>query len=553
MSRVRRASLGGLFLPILFSMTACQPVERPEAGAPADAELPRVDVDERPNILFIMADDLGYLDVGFFGSEIRTPNLNELASAGLRLTNFHAAPTCAPSRAMLMSGTTNGEAGVTALDDPLRADVATLAERLGAAGYHTYMAGKWNLGVHPENGPAARGFEDSFALMKAGDNHLGHSLFPGSPPTYDGQAAYLENGQPVELPEGWFSSRIYTDKLTEYIDAGLGDGVPWFGYLAFTAPHWPLQAPEDWIDRYAGRYEEGYNVLLEARYREGKRLGILPEALELEGFVSVVEPWESLEEEERRMLSRTMEVYAAMVENMDMHVGRLVDFLDAAGQLDDTVIVFTSDNGAVRETSAFRPRTLPRTDTDNSLENTGREGSFSSIGPGWGEAAMASHRGLKGTLYEGGTRVPTFVHYVDVADKGGIDRTYLTLMDLLPTFLEIAERPVSGTEFQGRRVLPVRGSSFWGLATGAGETVRGPDDAVPWTVPTPDSQAGTALLVRWPWKLYGERSNDVEAELRWSLYHLASDPGERQDLALERPELTSELVSLWQAYGRSSD
>ena len=531
-------------------MTACQQAEVPEAGARADDEPAGVNVDDRPNILFIMADDLGYMDVGFFGSEIRTPNLDELALGGLRLTNFHAAPSCAPTRAMLMSGTTNGEAGVTALDDPLRADVATLSERLAAAGYHTYMAGKWNLGVTPEDGPAARGFEKSYALMKAADNHLGHNLFPGSPPTHEGQAAYLEHGQPVELPQGWFSSRIYTDKLTEYIDATLGDGVPWFGYLAFTAPHWPLQAPEDWIDRYAGRYDEGYNVVLESRYREGKRLGILPDALDLDGYMSTATPWESLEDEERRMLSRTMEVYAAMVENLDTHVGRLIDFLDASGQLDDTVIIFSSDNGADGASRAFRPRTVPRTDTDNSLENTGREWSFSTVGRGWGEAAMAPYRGLKGALYEGGTLVPVFINHVDVADKGGIDRTYLTLMDMLPTLLEIAEQPVPGVEFQGRQVLAVRGSSFWGMATGAGRPVREPGDAVPWTVPTSDSQTPRTVLVQWPWKLYGERSNDGDAGLQWSLYDLESDPGERQDLALERPELTSELASLWQSYGR---
>lgn len=552
MHRVQRASRGGLFLCVVFSIVACQRAELPAAGAQGDAEQPGGDVDRRPNILFIMADDLGYSDVGFFGSEIRTPNLDELALGGLRFTNFHAAQNCAPTRAMLMSGTTTREAGVNDLDDPLRADVATLSERLVAAGYHTYMAGKWNLGYHPEDGPAERGFESSYALMKAADNHLGRSTFAGSPPTTrDGYSAYLENGEPVEWWDGWFSSRVYTDKLVEYIDANLGDGVPWFGYLAFTAPHWPLHAPDDWIDRYAGRYDQGYDVLLEARYREGKRLGIFPEALDLEGYLRSAPPWDSLEDEERRFLTRTMEVYAAMVENMDMHVGRLIEFLDASGELENTVIVFSSDNGADGSPRSYQPRTLPRTDTDSSLENIGRAESFSTVGRGWAEAAMAPYRDLKGSLYEGGTLVPAFINHARIADKGGIDHTYMTMMDLLPTFLEIAETPVSGTEFQGRQALPVRGSSFWPLAIGAGRAVREQGDAVPWTVPASNSQARTELLVQWPWKLYGERSDGAEAQLRWSLYNLESDPGERQDLALERPELTSELVSLWQANGRN--
>jgi arylsulfatase len=391
------------------------------------------------------------------------------------------------------------------------------------------MAGKWSLGVRPEDGPAARGFERSFALMKAGDNHLGHSWFPGSPPSYESHATYLENGQPVDLPDDWFSSRLYTDKLMEYITADAGDGVPWFGYLAFTAPHWPLQAPDDWIDRYAGRYEQGYNALLEARYREARRLGVLPENLELEGYMSAAPPWESLDGEARGKLSRTMEVYAAMVENMDMHVGRLIEFLAASGQLESTVIVFSSDNGADGSPSTFRPGTLPRTDTDNSLENTGREWSFSTVGRGWAEAAMAPYRALKGRLFEGGTLVPAFIHHAAIADKGGIDRTYLTVMDLLPTFLDIADRPVTGAEFQGREVLPVRGRSFWDLVTGAGGAPREAGDAVPWVVPSTRSSLRQAAMVRWPWKLYGERSNG--AELRWSLFDLVSDPGERRDLA----------------------
>jgi arylsulfatase A-like enzyme len=550
MNRAKRISAAGLILSVVISMTACQRGGELETGTPDDMVSPGGEFDERPNILFIMADDMGYLDAGFFGSEIRTPNLDALATEGLRLTNFHAAPACQLTRAMLMSGTTNGEAGVTVLDDSLHADVAALPERLAAAGYHTYMAGKWNLGVAAEDGAAARGFENSYALMKAADNHLGHNVFPGSPPTTrDGRAAYRENGQPVDLPEGWFSSRIHTDKLMQYIDANTGDGIPWFGYLAFTAPHWPLQVPEDWIDRYAGRYEAGYNALLEVRYDEAKQLGILPEALTLDGFVSVAEPWDSLDEEERNIQRRSMEVYAAMVENMDMHVGRLIDFLDASGQRENTVIVFSSDNGAARETRAFRPSTVPRTDTDNTLENIGREGSFAALGPGWAEAAMAPYRGLKSSLYEGGTLVPAFVNYAAIADKGGIDRTYLTIMDLLPTFLGIAQRPVQGSEFQGRQVLPVRGNSFWGLATGASSTVQRSDNAVPWSVPTTDAQPRTTVLVQWPWKLYGERSNETEAELEWSLFNLEADPGERQDLALDRPELTSELAALWQKIG----
>ncbi len=332
--------LYGLSIVPFVLLGGCQPagdLQEPAAGASSqspgavsETSTPASDTDDQPNILLILADDLGYTDIGFFGSEIAMPNLDALALDGLRFTNFHAAPSCAPSRALLMSGTTSFEAGVEGLDDPLRDDIASLPERLRAAGYQTFMAGKWNRGIAPEHSPAARGFEASFALMKAGDNHLGASLFPGNPPAYEGYVTHLENGEPAALPEGWFSSRLYTDKLLEYLQVHAREGRPWFGYLALTAPHWPLQAPEDWINRYAGRYDEGYDALREFRYQRARELGVLPENLVLEGYMGRAEPWETLSEEQRAIRVRSMEIYAAMVENMDMHVGRVIEFLRAS-------------------------------------------------------------------------------------------------------------------------------------------------------------------------------------------------------------------------------
>lgn len=521
------------------------PGEAPEAGPETSAPAPATPPGTRPNILLIVADDLGYTDVGFFGGEIPTPNLDALAMEGLRFTNFHAAPSCAPTRAMLMSGTTNAEAGVIRLDEPVRTDVANLPERLRAAGYQTFMAGKWNLGIAPEDGPAARGFDASFALMKAGDNHLGASLFPGNPPAYEGYFTHLENGEPAELPEGWFSSRLYTDKLIEYLQVHAREGQPWFGYLAFTAPHWPLQVPEDWIDRYAGRYDEGYDALRDSRYRRAGELGILPQDLTLEGFTGQAEPWEALTPERRAIYARAMEIYAAMVENMDMHVGRVLDFLRVSGQFENTVILFASDNGAPREDLDFQPRTIPRTDTDSSLANLGREGSFTALGPGWGEAVTAPYRDLKGSLYNGGTLVPAFIRHGDVAAAGGLDRTYLTYMDILPTLLEVAGQATPGTSFNGREVRPVRGRSFWGLVTGRAGSVHDAGESVPWMT------ANRAALVRWPMKVIAN-SNPLEGQTRWELFDLEADPGERRDLFGENPELTAELSELWLEYGRQA-
>lgn len=521
------------------------PGEAAEAGPETSAPAPPPAAGTHPNILLIVVDDMGYTDVGSFGGEIPTPNLDALAMEGLRFTNFHAAPNCAPTRAMLMSGTTNAEAGVIRLDEPVRTDVANLPERLRAAGYQTFMAGKWNLGIAPEDGPAARGFDASFALMKAGDNHLGASVFPGNPPAYEGYFTHLENGEPAELPQGWFSSRLYTDKLIEYLQVHAREGQPWFGYLALTAPHWPLQVPEDWLDRYAGRYDEGYDALRDSRYRRAAELGIFPQDLTLEGFAGQAESWEALTPERRALYARAMEIYAAMVENMDMHIGRVLDFLRVSGQFENTVILFASDNGAPPEDLDFQPRTIPRTDTDSSLANLGREGSFTAIGPGWSEAVTAPYRGLKGSLYNGGTLVPAFIRHGDVAAAGGLERTYLTYMDILPTLLEVAGQATPGTSFNGREVQPVRGRSFWGLVTGRAGGVREAGESVPWMT------VNRAALVRWPMKVVAN-SNPIEEQARWELFDLEADPGERRDLSGENAELTAELAELWMEYGREA-
>ena len=521
-------------------LVACQgepPPDSPDAPSTVAVE------DGRPNILFILTDDLGYTDVGSFGGEISTPNLDALAFEGVRLTNFHAAPYCAATRASLMSGMTTREAGVIFHNETLRPDVATMPEWLGAAGYHTYMSGKWNLGITLEQSARARGFELSFALGPPADNHLGHSNYPPVSEFAPG-GAYLENGVSFPLPEEWFSSDLFTDKLIEQISTNLNDGVPWFGYLALTAPHWPLQAPEDWIDRYAGRYDDGYDAVREARVARATELGVLPDGLTLDGYQGQAPAWNDLSEEHRSKLSRAMEIYSAMVENVDWNIGRLVAFLEESGQLDDTVIIFSSDNGASGGDDTFYPPEMPRTDNDLSLANMGRQWSFTAYERGWGEAATAPFRELKGSMYTGGTQVATFVRHPDLANKGGHERTYLTVMDLIPTFLHIAEAPAPTEEFQGRQVLPVRGRSFWDL-------IRGGEPPEPTATPWITTNDRRAALVLWPWKIVTRATGGNDQEdppLEWDLFNLQDDPGERQDVSDLHPDIKSELVAHWADY-----
>ena len=522
-------------------LAGCQ--NEPPTAVPEVTGSPAAPVgDDRPNILFILADDLGYTDLGAFGGEISTPNLDTLAFEGVRLTNFHSAPYCAATRASLMSGTTTREAGVIIHNDILRPDVATMPERLGAAGYHTYISGKWNLGITVEESAHARGFELSFALGPPVDNHLAHSNFPPVSEFAPG-GAYLENGVSVTLPEDWYSTDLFTDKLMEQISSNLEDGAPWFGYLALTAPHWPLQAPEDWIDRYAGHYDEGYDVFREARVARATELGVLPEGLALDGYQGRAPAWNDLSGEQQAKLARAMEIYAAMVENIDWNIARLVAFLEESGELDDTVIIFSSDNGAAGSDDTFVPPEMPRTDNDNSLANMGRQWSFTAYDIGWAEAATAPFREVKTSMYAGGTQVSTFVRHPDVANQGGFERTYLTVMDLLPTFLHIAEAPPTD-RFEGRQVVPVRGRSFWDLLRGGEPPATAP---TPW-ITTNDRQAA---LVLWPWKIVTrptEGSDEDNTPLEWDLFNLEDDPGERQDVSDLHPDIKAELVAHWEDY-----
>lgn len=532
-----------------FALLAC----RPAADEPGNAA--------RPNVLLIVADDMGYNELGSWGSEIRTPNLDRLAFEGLRFTNFHAAPTCAPARAMLLSGTTNHQAGVGSMDikraydngQPLDPDlvglglpgyvgrlsprVAALPEILRDAGYHTYMSGKWDLGraLEATDMPASRGFEASFALTTGTAVHLG---FPdgnasGGLPRAD-PYPYQDNGIPVsELPAEFFSTAAYTDKLIGYIEANRADGLPFFAWLAYTAPHLPIQVPDDWRDRYRGDYDEGYEVIRDRRFAQAKQLGIFPSDLDLSRYQSAAPVWDGLDDDERRRAARVMELYAAMLENLDSHIGRLIDYLEGTGQLENTVIFFMSDNGAAGGGIPVVPTFSP----DNSLENMGRYDSWLDYGRGWAEAATAPFRDLKTSLAEGGTRVAAFVNYRSVANPGGIDDGYLTFMDVAPTILEITGTPIPDGSFEGRPIVPMIGKSFWPHALGDVAPVHAADEAIG------SELHGDRALVRGDWKILMPAATG-----RWELFDLARDPGETENLADENPGLLDDLVGEWERF-----
>jgi len=347
---------------------------------------------QRPNILVILADDLGFTDIGAFGGEIRTPNIDALVADGIQLTDFHTAPSCGPTRAMLMSGSDSHRVGLgvnpaglprlpflkgqAGYEGYLNESVVTFASTLQVEGYATYMAGKWDLGTRPGYFPIDRGFDRSYALLHGGASHFEDKL---GMLEFLSPALYQEDNRSVDkLPAGFYSSEFYTDKVIEYIQQDSELGKPFFAYLAYTAPHWPLQVPDDWQDRYSGAYDQGWDEIRKQRVARMKELGLLAATAEVPARLPSVPAWGKLSPMAQKVEARKMEIYAAMIENMDFHIGRLSEYLKETGQYDNTFIIFASDNGAegnsVRDL-ASNTWWLPAT-FDNRYDNMGKKGSY---------------------------------------------------------------------------------------------------------------------------------------------------------------------------------
>jgi arylsulfatase len=511
---------------------------------------------KRPNIVLIVADDLGFADLGAFGGEIDTPNLDALANAGLRLTGFHAAPTCSPTRAMLMSGTDNHTAGVGAMaelpipgredrwgyEGAITARVATLAERLRAGGYQTLMSGKWHLGLAPESSPAARGFDHSFALLQGGANHFGGAGFaPGSPSPYMA-ASYVEDGRPVAVAADFYSSDAYTARLIAMLDA-TRSGQPFFAYLAFTAPHSPLQAPPALIEKYHGHYDQGWDALRRQRLQKMQQLGILPAGTAARELVPDPQAWTKLSPDQRRIESRKMEVYAAMVERLDWNVGRLIAYLKSTNRYDGTIFIFMSDNGPAAETAqtfAMIPGVVEHANAaDNSLGNMGSGSSFIFYGPYWAQAGSVPSRLYKGAMTEGGTRVPAFITYAHFRRQHAIGGAFATVMDILPTVLAAAGVPVSA-QVGGRSVAPVRGRSMLPYLLAQADGVH------PAREPMPLELHGQAVVRQGDWKLL--RMPQPFGDGNWALYNVSDDPAERLDLSGSEARRREAMIATWNRF-----
>lgn len=502
-----------------------------------------------PNILLIVADDLGYADMGSFGGDIETPNLDELARQGIRFSRFHTAPFCAVTRAMLLSGNFSHVAGmgsqglvtgVPGYEGRLSDRIIPVPELLRNAGYHTYIAGKWHLGGMEGANPADKGFEKSFVIQEEGGaNHYSEKgIFPEFPVTL-----YTENGAQVKWPDGAYSTDFYTDKLIEYIQSNPKDGKPFFAFAAYTSPHWPLQVDSTYWKKYEGRYDKGYEVLREQRLVSLKKAGMISPNAQLPPLHPRVKPWDSLSPEEQKKEARKMELYAGMVDNLDYNIGRLIAFLKETGQYENTLIVFMSDNGAAAEDFFYHEYYGPflQENYSDALEDMGKENSFVSYGPQWAEAGSAPFLYFKGYTTEGGMNAPMIIAGKEVEGKGSINSSFLTVMDLAPTFYELAE--VSYPEsWQGKARKPLAGSSILPLLTGKQDLVH--DSTYVFGL----EHRGNAMLRKGKWKLLNT-TTPLEVK-NFGLYNIETDLSEQQNLKDLYPEKYQELLLEWEKFSK---
>lgn len=547
--RLLPALLGGVSILGLSSVPL--QAQMPSAPEPVATLTPQPDV--RPNIVLIVVDDMGFSDLSAFGSEIATPHIDALLTSGVQLTNFHASPACSPTRAMLMSGVDNlaaglgtmaeviapEQVGVPGYEGVLNDRVVPFPALLQQAGYHTFMVGKWHLGMKDSQSPQARGFNHSFALLNGGADHFtqGGTIFAAP------KASYRDDGAPIDLPETFYSTDFYTDRILANINS-VTDDKPFFAYIAYTAPHWPLQAPDAYLARYRGVYDGGYEAILDQRIARMKARGVIAPDVTPAPPPGVWPEWNALTPEEKGKEARRMEIYAAMIANLDDNVGRLVAGLKRTGEYDNTVFVFFSDNGAEgsdAEDISEKNREWIQATFDNSLDNMGRRGSFIGYGPNWARVSSAPFRMFKAFSYEGGTRTPAFVSGPGV--RQSLSDTYVNVKDWAPTFLQLAQTRHPAED--GAPVPALQGRSAVPFLTGQTNQVH-PADA------THCLELFGRVAVRvGDFKL--TYSNAPWGAGEWELYNTRSDPTESRDLSESESTQLAALKAAWEGCRQSNN
>ena len=510
---------------------------------------PASETAKKPNIVVILGDDIGLMDLGTYGGEAATPNIEALAARGAIFTHYRASPLCSPSRAMLLTGMDNHLTGVATIPEVLPDEqkgkpgytmaweegVLTLADHLRAGGYRTLMSGKWHLGEAADEMPDRHGFDRSFALAASGaDNWEDRSYMP-----YYKDAPWWEDGEETSLPEDFYSSRFIVDSMLRYLDEtakGEGADKPFFAYLPFQAVHIPVQAPSEFIERYKGTYDAGWDALREQRHALAQDLGLVPQGAALAALPPEYRTWESLSDEDRALYAARMEVHAGMIEAMDFHIGRLIARLKETGQYDNTIFVISSDNGpepSRGDNNALLSAYHWMEGYDIGLETMGQRGHWGFIGTEWAVATATPGAWYKFYSTEGGVRVPLIIA------GPGLEPALLTspamTPDLAPTLLDWVDvEPIT------KDAKPMTGRTLMPMLTGEATSVYGEDEVRAIEV------SGNSALYKGDYKI--TRSVLPRGDGKWRLFNLASDPGETTDLSVTEPEIFADMQAEWDAY-----
>lgn len=492
---------------------------------------------KRPNIIIILADDMGYSDINCFGSDIQTPNINALAKTGLVMTQFYNASRCCPTRASLLSGLYQHQAGMGDMVEPrkelayqgfLNSNCVTIAEVLKTAGYNTYMTGKWHVGTAPENWPVKRGFDHYLGLIDGAGSYFN----PIAPYRPNQHLTIALDDKPITPGPNWYSTDSYGDYAVKYIKENKSTGKPFFLYTAFTSPHWPLQAlPED-IAKYKGKFMKGWDVLRAERLKKMIALRIVPKDTKLSPRDKSVPEWYSLTEAEKQDFDDKMAVYAAMIDRMDQNIGRILKALKETGEDKNTLIMFLSDNGASHEGingNGFLPEIISA-----GKKMASDPTSFTSYGSRGANVSNTPLRMFKHWEYEGGTATPFIANAPFIRQPVQSDKP-AHIIDLMATCLDAAGVSYPET-YKGNSIIPKEGISLLPLMKQ--EKWQGHDALF-------FEHEGNRAVRAGGWKLVSQYPENV-----WQLYNINEDRTELNDQAHAYPDRVKEMENLYQNWAQ---
>lgn len=536
---------------------------------------------KQPNILLIVGDDVSYGDPGFAGSVTQTPNLDHLVKQGMLFTNFHASPVCSVTRGMLMTGNTSHDIGLGASDNlhypeargkpgyesyVTRSTTVMISELLKDAGYRTYMTGKWHLGGGSRGGegPGEWGFDRSYNILSGSASHWNQEVFQADMDDPEQKTMlkqgkvphepYYEDGKRVIRPLGIFSDDLWTSKMVHFIESGRKTNKPFFAYLAFTTPHAPVQAPRALIDKYYEYYLKlGYEGVRKARFESQKKQGLMPANASYAGDADnkLLVTWKALSEDQKKIEAKMMATYSAMMESQDFSIGKILNYLNETNQLDNTLIIYLSDNGPEGVTDQGRFSDPPASEIlqkkfSRDFDKTGSGKSFGYLGSEWANAVTGGLQWWKGFVSEGGIRVPLVIvppKTSAFSGNGKKSHEYLSVMDIPMTILDYAgvERPES--MYRERAIRKTSGLSVRDYIEGKKDSPRTEEQWVAFEL------AGNKYVIAGDYKAVFVRPG-MHGDGQWHLYNIRKDPGEVRDIGPGNPNRLKKLIAIYDRYAR---